>query len=117
MSGDGIGSYSVMGTDSMTTPSQHPMPGAIIMAAGSSQAGSISGAQQTGSGSQTTGVGSQYVGVESQLRIRLSSQPAEAGLIPTKVAKVTTRVHRRAWRIDRFIFISGGGRKGQNRSN
>lgn len=112
------------GADSITAWPQPQADGAISAAgADSQQVGSGAGAQLVGSGSQQTGAGSQQgsgsqqVGADSPPRMRLSSQPAEAGLIPTKVARVTARVHRRAWRIDRFIFISGGGCRGQNRSD
>jgi len=76
---------------------------------------------QLGTGSQKTGSQAGGAGAEQTLGsqqaawppcIRLSNQPADAGLMLRKVAKVTTRVHRMARRIERFIIFSGGGSQG-----
>ncbi len=113
-----------MGMLSVSQPAQHPDPSAGIMDSTGNSTDAAS--QQAGCGSQhatvswqgagasqhVVGAGMQAGGVP-QPCIRLISQPAEAGLIVTKVARVTTRVHCRARRIERFIVISGGFAKGK----
>ncbi|TWT91483.1 hypothetical protein [Neorhodopirellula pilleata] len=112
-----------MGADSITEAPQQSVEGAEYIGAIDSPhatTGAQTGAGSQQTGSQAGGAGTQQVQGWQQAAsppcIRLSNQPADAGLILKKVAKVTTRVHRMARRIERFIIFSGGVRKGQNRS-